>query len=92
MALRLTGAMLTAVWAQERNLADENTLLTIAAETGADGEPLLARSASDAISSVLESNTQDAIEANVFGVPNYVVDGKPHWGQDRLDFVERALA
>jgi len=27
----------------------------------------------------------------VFGVPWYVVDGVPYWGQDRLDFVERAF-
>jgi len=28
----------------------------------------------------------------VFGAPTYVVNGEPFWGQDRLDFVDRALA
>ena len=39
----------------------------------------------------LEKNTDEAIAANVFGAPWYVVDGEGFWGQDRLDFVERAL-
>ena len=29
--------------------------------------------------------------ASVFGVPWYIVDGESFWGQDRLEFVERAL-
>jgi 2-hydroxychromene-2-carboxylate isomerase len=39
-----------------------------------------------------ERFTDDAIAANVFGGPWYVVDGQGYWGQDRLDFVERAFA
>ncbi|MEI6546963.1 MAG: DsbA family protein, partial [Burkholderiales bacterium] len=35
--------------------------------------------------------TEEAIAAQVFGVPWYAVDGEPFWGQDRLDFVARAL-
>jgi 2-hydroxychromene-2-carboxylate isomerase len=27
----------------------------------------------------------------VFGAPTYVIDGELFWGQDRLDFVDRAL-
>jgi len=36
--------------------------------------------------------TDEAIARNVFGSPWYVVDGEGFWGQDRLDFVERAFA
>ena len=39
-----------------------------------------------------ESYTQMAIDAGVFGAPSYVFNGEIFWGQDRLDFVERALA
>jgi 2-hydroxychromene-2-carboxylate isomerase len=28
----------------------------------------------------------------VFGSPWYVYAGEPFWGQDRLDFLDRALA
>jgi carboxymethylenebutenolidase len=33
-----------------------------------------------------------AIDAGVFGAPSYVLADEIFWGQDRLDFVERALA
>jgi carboxymethylenebutenolidase len=33
-----------------------------------------------------------AIDAGVFGAPSYVLNKEIFWGQDRLDFVERALA
>ena len=36
--------------------------------------------------------TAKAIEAQVFGSPWYVYRGEPFWGQDRLDFLDRALA
>ena len=39
-----------------------------------------------------ETDTQQAIEAGVFGAPSYVIEGEIFWGQDRLDFVQRRLA
>ena len=44
---------------------------------------------SQAVHERYEANTQQAIEAGVFGAPSYVIDGEMFWGQDRLDFVER---
>ncbi len=35
-------------------------------------------------------NTQDAISANVYGAPWFVLDGQPYWGQDRLEFPDLA--
>ena len=29
---------------------------------------------------------------NVFGAPSYVIGDEVFWGQDRLEFVQRALA
>jgi 2-hydroxychromene-2-carboxylate isomerase len=31
-------------------------------------------------------------ERNVFGAPSYVIGDEVFWGQDRLEFVERALS
>jgi 2-hydroxychromene-2-carboxylate isomerase len=36
--------------------------------------------------------TQEAIDRQIFGAPTYVYRGEPFWGQDRLDFLDRALA
>jgi carboxymethylenebutenolidase len=90
-AMRIAGAALRAVWVEERNLADEATLAALLAEQNLPGQRL-EESHSQAVHDRYEANTQHAIEAGVFGAPSYVIDGEIFWGQDRLDFVERALA
>lgn len=89
-ALRLTGAVLRAVWVQERDIADAATLTALLAEQGLP-EARLQEAASAATQARYEANTQRAIDAGVFGAPTYVVDGEPFWGQDRLDFLARRL-
>ena len=90
-AMRLTGALLTAVWAQERDIANAATHAELLAECG-----LAAQRADDAkapeVQATYERCTQQAIDAKVFGAPSYVVDGEIFWGQDRLDFLQRRLA
>jgi len=89
-AMRVAGAILKAVWAEQRNINDAGTLaqllaecsLPAAAATDAQGEAVQQR---------YEQATQQAFEAGVFGAPSYVIEGELFWGQDRLDFVERRL-
>lgn len=89
-ALRLTGAVLRAVWAEERNIADEKVLAALLAECGLPPARLEESHRQD-VQERYERDTQAAIDAGVFGAPSYVIDGEIFWGQDRLDFVERAL-
>lgn len=89
-AMQLTGAILAAVWAQERNIGDNQVLAELLAECGLDARRL-AQSDSQEVRERYEAYTQQAIEAGVFGAPSYVVDGELFWGQDRLDFVARKL-
>ena len=91
-ALTLTGAIMSAVWASEKNIADSDTLGALASAQDLDGVALLKSADLPSIRSEYERNTDAAIAANVFGSPWYVVDGEGFFGQDRLDFVERALA
>jgi len=91
-AMRLAGALLRACWAEERNIADAETLNAICKEQGMDAAALAAAAQSDAVKAEYESNTEEAIARNVFGAPSYVIDDEIFWGQDRLEFVERALA
>ena len=90
-AMAVTGAVLSACWAQERNIADEKVLTELLVEQGLP-PALLEQSHSQAVQERYEAYTQQAIDAGVFGAPSYVVDGEIFWGQDRLDFVERAMA
>ena len=89
-AMRLTGAVGAAVWTQERDIANADTLSAVLTECGLDAA-LLARAQTPEILAQYEQNTQAAIDAGVFGAPSYVVDGELFWGQDRLDFVARRL-
>jgi len=90
--LALSNAVLRAVWAEERNIADPDTLAAIVGEAGFDAAALAAAAADPAVEADYEAGTDAAIAADVFGSPTYVIDGTLFWGQDRLDFVERALA
>ena len=91
IAMRLAGALLRACWAEERNIADAATLAGIATATGQDGPALLAESQGAEIAAAYDRLTDEAIEKQVFGAPTYSYNGELFWGQDRLDFLERAL-
>jgi 2-hydroxychromene-2-carboxylate isomerase len=91
-ALDLAGALMRARWAEERDVADEATLAAIASAHSLDAAALGARAATPEIAARFEALTQEAIDRQVFGAPTYAYGGELFWGQDRLDFLERALA
>jgi 2-hydroxychromene-2-carboxylate isomerase len=91
-ALRLAGALLRAVWAEERDISDEPTLASIASGVRLDPAQLAAAAASPDAASRYDALTQEAIDRQIFGAPTYVYRDEPFWGQDRLDFLDRALA
>ena len=90
-ALALAGAVMRAVWVDERNIADPDTLATLLAEQGL-GATRLAESRSAAAQQAYDANTDRALALGVFGAPTYAVQGELFWGQDRLDFLQRRLA
>lgn len=89
-ALEVAYALMRCVWVEERDISDPATLAAVATAHGIDAAALAAQA--EAARAEFDANTDEAIRDQVFGVPWYVVDGEPFWGQDRLDFVERALA
>jgi carboxymethylenebutenolidase len=90
-ALRLSQAILAAVWAEERNIADVGTLTEIIDGCGMHGVHVLARACDPETRFALQANTDEAIQRGVFGMPTYVWRDELFWGQDRLDFLERAI-
>lgn len=91
-ALALTGAVGRALWHEERDIADPETLAVVAHGIGLDAQGLSDRASTDTIAARYVANTKEAIDRGVFGAPTYMVDGEIFWGQDRLDFVARKLA
>ncbi|CAN7602073.1 2-hydroxychromene-2-carboxylate isomerase [Pseudoduganella sp. LjRoot289] len=92
VALELSGAIMRGLWAEERNIGDEETLVQIANSCGLDGRGLTKSSQTASVQAEYDKNTEDATAANVFGSPWYILEGESFWGQDRLDFLERAMA
>ncbi len=88
-AIRLAGACLRAAWFEERDISNSDTLLRIAAENDLDGGALLADS--EGARQTITADSERAIELGVFGVPSYRFNEHLFWGQDRLDFLQRAL-
>jgi 2-hydroxychromene-2-carboxylate isomerase len=89
-AMTVTGAVLRAVWAEERNIADPEVLAQLLTECGMKGARL-DEARSPGVEARYQAYTQEATDAGVFGAPSYAVDGELFWGQDRLDFVQRRL-
>ncbi|MBK8063458.1 MAG: DsbA family protein [Betaproteobacteria bacterium] len=84
----MAGDVLSAVWVREENIADPAALAAIAARHGVDDVPAAIASGK----AVYAAHTQEALQRGVFGAPSYVVSGEIFWGQDRLEFLDRALA
>lgn len=85
-------AVQRALWAEERDIADLATLREIAAATlGTEAAALVRDPQPAAIRDEWQGNLAEAERIGIFGTPTYVVLGELFWGQDRLDFVDRAI-
>jgi 2-hydroxychromene-2-carboxylate isomerase len=91
-SLRLLGAIARATWAEERDVSDPATLRALASSLGLDAGRIAERAGAPDTRVHYDTLTQEAIDRGVFGVPTYVLNGEMFWGQDRLDFLARALA
>ncbi|HEX2567638.1 MAG TPA: 2-hydroxychromene-2-carboxylate isomerase [Burkholderiales bacterium] len=92
-APRLSHALLRALWAEERNTADAKVRIQVADENGLPGAELQKEETSERVQALYRQYSTEAEKLGVFGAPTYVLPGgERFWGQDRLDFLDRALA
>ena len=54
-------------------------------------DALVAAETSPAVQALYQRYSDEAEALGVFGAPTFVLNGERFWGQDRLDFVDRAL-
>jgi 2-hydroxychromene-2-carboxylate isomerase len=87
----LADAFMRAIWVEDENLADRDTVLRVADRAGYEATALLEAAAAHDIRGEYASNTTRALEAGVFGSPFYIFNGERFWGQDRLDMLEERL-
>lgn len=83
-----------ALWEREEDIGDDGVLTAAAQRAGLDAAAILAGGPSAAdLDAIHERNTAEALAQGVFGAPSYVLaSGEFFWGQDRLEFLDRALA
>lgn len=84
-------AFMRAIWVEDRDIADVATMDAVAERCGFVGAAL--RSAAEGVEAEAEydANCEEAIGRQVFGLPTYILNNELFWGQDRLEFLERAL-
>jgi len=86
----LCRSLLSAVWTEEKDIAEDAVVKAALEANGFDAS--LAESGMIKGAEVFERNTEEALQAQVFGAPSYVVNEHVFWGQDRLDYLDRYLA
>ncbi len=86
----LAHGFLRAVWAEDRDIAEDAVVREVLAAHGFD--PGLGDRGLLAAMETLERNTDEALRRGVFGAPSYVVGGEVFWGQDRLAHLDAHLA
>ncbi len=93
---RISKAFFAAYWVLGRDISRPDVVRDVLEHTGLDGKELVARAEDPQIKADLRARTDEAVALGVFGAPAFVVTapgvtGDLFWGQDRLDFVEKAL-
>ena len=93
-AHRLATEIGKALWEMEQSIAEPAALTAAAERAELDAEAIRKAGPSDGeLDGMHDELTAEAIKRGVFGAPSYVLpSGEIFWGQDRLEFLDRALA
>ena len=86
---RVVHGFYRAYWVDGRAPSEEATMRDVLAAAGHDPGALLPRL--DEAKDDLRRRTDQAIALGIFGAPAFVVGSELFWGQDRIEFVEKAL-
>lgn len=81
-----------AMWKGRKNMGDPAVLAEVLTKAGFDAPALIALAETQAAKDALKANTEAAVARGVFGAPTFFVGDEMYFGQDRLDWVEEAVA
>ena len=87
-----TEALFTATWVDRIDVSDPDQLSSIVHAAGLDAESMASGVQQPATKAQLIEATELAVGRGVFGAPTMFVSEQMHFGQDRIDWVEEALA
>jgi 2-hydroxychromene-2-carboxylate isomerase len=86
----LVQAFPRAVWAEGRNIAEDEVVRALLAAHGFD--PAIADKHMLMAAETYMANLEEAVARGVFGVPFYIVGDERFWGQDRLEDLDLHLS
>lgn len=86
----LVAALSRAMWAEARDISDDDTLRPLLVAHGFDAS--VADRGMLMAAETYAANLEEAVSRGVFGVPFFLVDTEKFWGQDRLDDLDLYLA
>ena len=85
-------AVFDAMWKEPKNLGDPAEMVPVLEHAGVAVDEFRALVERDDVKERLKSATERAVARGVFGAPTFFIGDEMWFGQDRLDFVEEALA
>jgi 2-hydroxychromene-2-carboxylate isomerase len=88
LAKSLAQKIFSRLWVRGLNITGPDDIAEEAKGLGIDAPALLRDIDTDHAKNALKQQVDAAIQAGVFGVPFFVVDGEPIWGVDRMWMVE----
>lgn len=77
-------AMLKAIYAEEKDISDPETVVAVLNDAGIDAPALMEAAQQPSAAAKFERCTQEAVERGVFGSPTYFLGDEMFFGQDRL--------
>lgn len=85
-------AVFSAMFEKPRNLGAPEEVAAVLSDIGIAPSLFLELIKDDKVKEKLKQNTEEAVSRGVFGAPTFFVGKNMYWGQDRLHFVDLALA
>jgi 2-hydroxychromene-2-carboxylate isomerase len=82
---QFTAAVFAANFADDREIAEPETLAAILDGLGQPAESVLARATAEETKAALRAQTENAMRLGIFGAPSFVVGKELFWGNERLD-------
>ena len=89
---RYVDVVFDAMWKEPLNLGDPTVLNNPLDEKGFDRAAIIAATADPQVKEQLKTTTELAVERGLFGAPTIFFRDEMYFGQDRLFFIEDALA
>ena len=83
--------VLVHMWEEPKKMDDPEVIKAAFEESGFDSEKLMNQMQDPEVKAKLISNTEQAVERGVFGIPTFFIDDQIYFGKDTIWMIEEIL-